>query len=101
MRRKAYRPRKPRKPRAAKAATLKRPSLKASPFRAHKGRPVGKTFRAHKPLRHVAVFKAHGKRRIAGHGAVARKLKAVKVRRAKALRMRLPVAAWRKAGRAG
>jgi len=84
MRRKAYRPRKRRKP---KAAAPRKPARTATPFKAHKGRTVSAVFRAHKG-RHASAFKAHGRRRIAGHGAVMKKARAVKARKVKVVRMK-------------
>lgn len=87
VRRKAYRPRKPRKAKAAKTATPRKPARTVA-FRAHRGRGAGKVFKAHKPLRRAAGYRAHGKRALKGHGAKARTIRAVHAKKAKVRKMR-------------
>jgi hypothetical protein len=58
------------------------------PFRAHKGRPPGKVFRAHKPARHVTAFRAHGKRKLRPHRAAVRKPRAVHAKKTRVRKMR-------------
>lgn len=76
-----------RKPKVARARARKAAKPKAMRFRAHKGASASRVFRVHKGRR-VSVFKVHGKRRINLHGAVAHKIRAAHLKKARMRKMR-------------
>lgn len=75
------------KPKKARAAKARKPA-KGPVFRAHRGKGAGKTFKAHKPLRRVSVFRAHGKRKLKPHGAAAHRVRAAHAKKARVRKMR-------------